>query len=66
MEVSGGQMVFGLLVGITLLITLILKTKIHAFLSLIIASAVTGLIGGMPPNAVLNSITAGFGEYWVV
>lgn len=61
MEVSGGQMVFGLLVGITLLITLILKTKIHAFLSLIIASAVTGLIGGMPPNAVLNSITAGFG-----
>ena len=31
MEVSGGQMVFGLLVGITLLITLILKTKIHTF-----------------------------------
>ena len=46
-------MIFGLVVGIALLIILILKTKIHAFLALIIASAVTGLIGGMPPNAVL-------------
>lgn len=61
MEVAGGQMIFGLVVGITLLIILILKTKIHAFLALIIASAVTGLIGGMPPNAVLNAITSGFG-----
>jgi GntP family gluconate:H+ symporter len=62
MEIAGGQMIFGLVIGIALLIILILKTKIHAFLALIITSAVTGLIGGMPTNAVLDSITSGFGS----
>lgn len=60
-EIAGGQMIIGLIIGIALLIILILKTKIHAFLALIIAAAVTGLIGGMPPNDVLNSISKGFG-----
>lgn len=61
-QVVGSQMIFGLVIGIALLIFLILKTKIHAFLALIIAAAVTGLIGGMPSNAVLASITKGFGN----
>lgn len=61
-EVAGGQMIVGLVIGIALLIILILKTKIHAFLALIISAAVTGLIGGMPPNNVLDSITKGFGS----
>ncbi|MGO1368486.1 MAG: GntP family permease [Senegalia sp. (in: firmicutes)] len=59
--VSGGQMILGLVIGITLLIFLIMKTKIHAFLALIITAAVTGLIGGMPPNTIIDSITKGFG-----
>lgn len=60
-EVAGGQMIIGLIIGIALLIILILKTKIHAFLALIISAATTGLIGGMPPNDVLNAISKGFG-----
>ncbi len=61
MDVAGGQMIFGLVIGIASLVFLILKTKIHAFLALIIASVVTGLVGGMPSNAVLDAITSGFG-----
>lgn len=59
---SGSQMVLGLVIGVFLLIILVLKTKIHAFLALIIAASVTGLIGGMPPTNVAKSITAGFGN----
>ncbi|SHF23053.1 hypothetical protein [Alkalibacter saccharofermentans] len=40
LAVSGGQMIFGLVLGIALLILLILKTKIHAFLALIIPASV--------------------------
>ena len=60
--VSGGQMILGLVIGITLLIVLIIKTKIHAFPALIIAAATTGLIGGMPSNDVLSAISSGFGS----
>jgi len=60
--VSGGQMIFGLVVSIFLLIFLIMKTKIHAFPALIIAAALTGIIGGMPSTSVIASITKGFGN----
>lgn len=40
------QMLLGLVIGITVLILLVLKTKIHAFLALIIAASITGLVGG--------------------
>lgn len=59
--ISGNQMILGLIIGIAILIILILKTKIHAFLALIIAAAITGIVGGMPSNDVLTSITNGFG-----
>ncbi len=62
MEVAGSQMILGLVIGIALLIFLILKTKIHPFLALIIAAATTGLIGGMEPNAVVDTISKGFGS----
>ncbi len=38
-----------------------IKTKIHTFLALIIAAATTGLVGGMPPNKIIDSISKGFG-----
>ncbi len=62
MEVSGTQMIIGLVIGVALLILLVLKTKIHAFLALIIAASVTGIIGGMNPNDVISTITSGFGS----
>ena len=60
--VSGSQMIFGLVISIFLLIFLIMKTKIHAFPALIIAAALTGIIGGMPSSNVIASITKGFGN----
>lgn len=60
--VSGSQMLIGLAVGVALLVILILRTKIHAFPAMIIAASATGLIGGMPTDAVTKSITTGFGN----
>lgn len=60
--ISGQQMIIGLLIGIVLLIFLILKTKIHAFLALIIASVVIGIIGGMTPGDTVTAIQNGFGS----
>lgn len=60
--VSGSQMIFALVVSIFVLIFLIMKTKIHAFPALIIAAALTGVLGGMPVKGVLDSITKGFGN----
>ena len=45
---SGERMLIGLAVGIAVLIFLVLKTKIQAFLALIISTVVVGVIGGMP------------------
>ncbi len=41
-------MLIGLAIGIAVLIVLVLKTKIQAFLALIISTVVVGVIGGMP------------------
>lgn len=60
--VSGPQILLGLGVGIALLILMMLKTKMHPFLAMIISASVTGLIGGMPATEVVNSITKGFGN----
>ncbi len=56
------QMILGLVVGVFLLIILVLKTKIHTFIALIIAAAATGIIGGMLPGEVVSCITEGFGS----
>ncbi|MCZ2260344.1 GntP family permease [Sporosarcina sp. G11-34] len=55
------QMVLGLVIGVVVLILLVLKTKIHAFLALIIAASITGIVGGMEPVKVADTIAAGFG-----
>ena len=70
-NLSGNQMLLGLIIGLAVLIFLVLKTKIHAFVALIIATVVIGVIGGMPlvketfPDGkslgIIMSITKGFG-----
>ncbi|MFZ4453563.1 GntP family permease [Salibacterium aidingense] len=62
MEVSGAQMIIGLILGIFVLIALVLKTKIHAFVALLIAASITGIVGGMAPPDVIGAITFGFGD----
>lgn len=68
---SGERMMIALCIGIVILIFLVLKTKIHAFLALIMAAVMIGVIGGMPlvnttlengkTFGIVNSITTGFG-----
>lgn len=60
--VSSSQMLLGLGLGIIILVFLSLKTKIHTFIALIIASIVTGLVGGLPALSVMKSLTDGFGN----
>ena len=57
---SGERMLIGLAVGIAVLIFLVLKTKIQAFLALIISTVVVGVIGGMP----LTNITIEVDGVW--
>lgn len=68
---SGERMLIGLAIGILVLIFLVLKTKIQAFLALIICTIIVGVVGGMPlvtitldngtKFGIVNSITSGFG-----
>ena len=50
------------LIGIALLLVLILYFRIHAFISLLIASIAVGLIAGMPIGELFNSIQQGMGS----
>lgn len=69
---DGQRMLIGLLIGIAILIFLVLKTKVQAFLALIICTVIVGVIGGMPlvniklengtTFGIINSITTGFGN----
>ncbi len=68
---SGQRMLLGLAIGIILLVFLVLKTKVQAFLALIICTIVVGVVGGMPllnitledgkTFGIINSVTSGFG-----
>ena len=57
MEIDGIRMLIGLVIGITLLIMLVLKTKVQTFLALIISAIMIGIIGGMPltPTDVVDA-----------
>ena len=68
---SGQRMLIAIAIGIILLIIMVLKTKIQAFLALIVTTVLVGVIGGMPllnitledgkTFGIINSITSGFG-----
>lgn len=71
---SGERMLIGLAIGIAVLIFLVLKTKVQAFLALIICTVIVGVVGGMSllnttievdgvekTFGIINSITSGFG-----
>ncbi len=48
--------------AIALLLVMIIKLRIHAFLALIIVSLVTAIATGIPPGSVITTLTAGFGS----
>lgn len=69
---DGNRMLLGLAIGIIVLIFLVLKTKVQAFLALIVCTVIVGVVGGMPLSnitledgttlGIVNSITGGFGS----
>lgn len=60
-SIAGPQLMVSLVLAIVVLIVLVLKTRIHALMALIIAASIAGLGGGMAPDALVKSITTGFG-----
>ena len=55
------RIIIALIIGLALLIGLIMKTKIHTFLALIITALFIGIAGGMTWSDVIASVTGGFG-----
>ena len=55
------QMLAGLLLAISVLVTLVLRTRVHAFPALIIAALIAGTVGGYGIAETLESIKKGFG-----
>lgn len=56
------RILFALLIGLILLIGMIVKTKIHTFLALIITAVFIGVSGGMSYDDVIASVTGGLEE----
>jgi Gnt-I system low-affinity gluconate transporter len=55
------QLIFATLAGIALLLFLVTRMKINAFIALLIASIFVGLTAGMPPSAIIDSMQTGMG-----
>jgi len=58
MEVN---LLLAILAGITLLLFLILRLKLQAFIALLISAIVVGLLSGLEGTAIIDSITKGIG-----
>lgn len=56
------QLIFAILSGIAILLLLIIRLKLNAFLSLLLASIWVGLVGGLSGEVVLESISTGMGN----
>ena len=55
------QLTIAALAGIALLLVLVIRYKVNAFISLLIASIVVGIGAGMPASTVLESMQQGMG-----
>ena len=53
------NLIIAVVAGIVVLLFLILRLKLHAFISLLISSIIVGLIAGMAPLAIMNTIKEG-------
>ncbi len=55
------QLIIATLAGIALLLFLVTKVKLNAFIALLIASIFVGLAAGMPAYAIIDSMQTGMG-----
>ncbi|MCH4825470.1 MAG: GntP family permease [Planococcus sp. (in: firmicutes)] len=58
---SGSMLIMVALAGIFLLLFLVIRTKLHAFVALLLVSLLVGIAAGMPLNEVITSIQNGMG-----
>lgn len=58
---SGTQLILVSLIGIAILLFLVMKLKMQAFVALLITSIGVGVLAGMPLSDVINSVTNGMG-----
>lgn len=56
------QMLLGLFLGIAVMIFLVMKTKTHTFIALLLAALITGMVGHMSPSQAIDAIQNGFGN----
>ena len=49
-------------IGIAVLLFLILKLKINAFIALLIASILVGIIAGLNPKEIIDTVQTGMGN----
>ncbi|MGZ5404592.1 MAG: GntP family permease [Nocardioides sp.] len=56
------QLLLALVLGIGTIIVLVLRTRIDAFVALLIAALVTGFVAGSPMSETIASMTLGFGN----
>ncbi|WP_299550839.1 gluconate:H+ symporter [Seonamhaeicola sp.] len=55
-------LIFSVLIGVSVLLFLILKLRIQAFIALLIASIVTGIVAGMNPEDIITTMQEGMGS----
>ncbi|PMC39084.1 gluconate transporter [Bacillus sp. UMB0899] len=58
---SDQMLILVALAGIFLLLFLVIRTKLHAFVSLLLVSLIVGVLAGMPLNDVVTSMQNGMG-----
>ncbi|UZD16182.1 GntP family permease [Gallibacterium anatis] len=54
--------IIGLIIAVAVLLFLVLRTRVHAFIAMLIASAIAGLVGGLNASDTLSVISKGFGS----
>ncbi len=53
--------IIGLAIAVFVLIFLVLRTKVHPLIAMILAACIAGITGGLSVNETLDAITRGFG-----
>ncbi|WP_309132580.1 SLC13 family permease [Brevibacterium sp.] len=56
------QLILALVAGIATIVVIVLATRLDAFIALLVAAVVTGVVAGQDLLALVDSITTGFGN----
>ncbi|WP_193627365.1 GntP family permease [Brevibacterium sp. CFH 10365] len=56
------QLILALIAGIATIVVIVLATRLDAFIALLLASVVTGIVAGQDLLSIVDAITTGFGD----